>query len=260
MKKNANGGNPAKSTVTVNEPLTPMQIKKIVGKINKLARETVERGQMDIGVLVLDEIFQGSLDAAFSRDPFKSKPLQQVCADLELLVNRRRLGEWVRAAFLRKELIAKKVDCSNLSYSHFAALLQVDDVTKRNKLAAKANKGQWSARKLIDEVGKMKVPTVTEGKAQGPDQSSAEQAVKLLEVLSNPQALMKDEETKKLLANPQDMRDRVTLSTAIQLADVLDNLIASMLDSANLLKLAKKNIALVYVPKVEAIDVQAIEV
>jgi hypothetical protein len=81
----------------------------------------------------------------------------------------------------------------------------------------------------------------------------------------NPLALMKDEETKKLLGNPQDMRDRVALSTAIQIADRLDSLIASMKGSVNLLELAKKNISLAYIPApqvedADVIDVQAVEV
>jgi len=252
MKKNANGGNPAKPTVEVTETLTSPQVKKIVGEINKLARETVERGQMDIGDLVLKKVFQGSLGAAYSRDPYKSKSLQQVCADGDLMVNRRRLGEWVRAAALRKELMAKKVDCLNLSYSHFAALLQVDDEKKRNKLAATANKEQWSARKLIGEVDKTKVPTVTEGKAGGPGQSSDDKAEKLLQVLVNPLALMEDKEAQQLLANPQDMRDKVTYAVQMQIAGQIDKLIASMLDSANLLKLAKKNIAMITLGDVQA--------
>ena len=280
MAKKANGGNPArtrgkakaKATVAVKKKaanakaaavtvktLSPQDLAKIVGEINKLAIETVERGQMDIGDLVLKKVFQGSLDEATSRDPYKSKSMMQIIAHANLRVDRRRLGEWVRAAFVRKELIAKKVDCSNLSYSHFAALLKVDNDKSRKKLAADANKKQWPARTLAEKIGKEKVAKVTDGKAQGPGQSPEEKAEQLLEVIGNPLALMKDEETKKLLASPQDMRHLVPLSAALRMADKIDSLIASMKDSVNLLELAKTNIAQAFLPK-QVIDVQANEV
>jgi len=239
----------AKAGTEAAKTLTPQQVKKVVSDINKLARETVERGMLAIGLLVLEAVFQGILEAAFSRNPYKSKSLQLVCKETDLMVDRRRLGEWVRAAALSKELIAKKVDCSNLSYSHFAALLQVDDEKNRNKLAAKANKGQWSARKLAEEIGKMNPAKVSERKSKD-----------LLKILGNPVAFMKDEETKKILGSPQDMRDKVPLSTAMLLADSIDGLIASMKGSVNLLELAKKNISLAYIPAPRVEDADVIDV
>ena len=64
MKKKANGGNPAGPTADVTKILSPHEVTKLVGEINKLAIETVERGKMDIGDLVLKKVFQGSLDEA----------------------------------------------------------------------------------------------------------------------------------------------------------------------------------------------------
>jgi hypothetical protein len=249
MKNNATEGNPVNRESGL---LSREQIEAVVNKINHTAIATVERGALEIGDIVLEDVFQGSLDEATSRNPLKDVSMILVCAHKGLMVNRRRLGEWVRAAGLRKELIAKDVDCSNLSYSHFAALLQVDDEEKRKNLAETANNEEWAARKLIDEVGGTKV---AKKKAQKPGQSSEEQAIKLLEVLSNPQALMKDEETKRLLANPQDMRDKVTEAAAYQLALRIDQLIASMLDSADLLKLAKKNIVMITLERLQADEV-----
>ena len=160
---------------------------------------------MDIGNLVLKKVFQGSLDKATSRNPYKSKSMIQIIADENLRVDRRRLGEWVRAAFVRKELMAKKVDCSNLSYSHFAALLKVDDEKNRKKLAAAANKAQWTARMLTAEVDKLKVPAITEGTAQGhvlpPDMTVG----RLLNALTDPRALMKDKEAQQILGSPQEL-------------------------------------------------------
>ena len=250
----------AKAVSVTDETMLNQEVIKIVGEINKLAIETVERGKMDIGDLVLTKVFRGSLNEATSRNPYKSKSMKQVVKHKDLRVDRRRLGEWVRAAFARKELMAKNVDCSNLSYSHFAALLKVDDEKDRKKLAREANKKQWSARKLADEIGRQKVEKVSTGTAQEAAQSPAEKAEKLLEVIGNPLALMEDEETKKLLGSPQDMRHLVTLSVAMRMAERIDSVIASIKDSVNLLELAKTNIAKAFLPDEQVIDVQATEV
>jgi hypothetical protein len=247
----------AKAVSVTDETMLNQEVIKIVGEINKLAIETVERGKMDIGDLVLTKVFRGSLNEATSRNPYKSKSMKQVVNHKDLRVDRRRLGEWVRAAFARKELMAKNVDCSNLSYSHFAALLKVDDEKDRKKFAREASKKQWSARKLADEIGGQKVEKVSTGTAQEAAQSPAE---KLLEVIGNPLALMEDEETKKLLGSPQDMRHLVTLSVAMRMAERIDSVIASIKDSVNLLELAKTNIAKAFLPDEQVIDVQATEV
>jgi len=98
MKKNANEGNSAKTSANVTATFTQADAKTVVRKINKLAIKTVEKGCMDIGDLVLTDVFQGSLGEACSKDPFKSNSLVMVCKEPDLIVNRRRLGEWVRAA------------------------------------------------------------------------------------------------------------------------------------------------------------------
>jgi len=283
MAKKANGGNPAKKTskakakakdkVTVKtkatakavkvteitkaaKTLSPQEVAKIVGEINKLAIDTVERGQMDIGDLVLEKVFQGSLDEATSRNPNKSKSMMQIIADENLRVDRRRLGEWVRAAFVRKELIEQKVDCSNLSYSHFAALLKVEDGKKRKKLAADANKGQWTARMLTAAVDKLKDPAVTEGKAQVPTLPSDMTVGRLLEAAANPRVLMKDKEAQQFLGNPQDL-ERLEWDVRMQLGKIADELLKCMVGSVDLLKLAKKNIALIELGDPDVIDVEA---
>jgi len=254
MAKKANGGNPAKAIVKAKagteaaKTLTPQQVKKVVSDINKLARETVERGMLAIGLLVLEAVFQGILEAAFSRNPYKSKSLQLVCKEQGLMVDRRRLGEWVRAAALSKELIAKKVDCSNLCYSHFATLLQVEDEKERNKLAAKANKGQWSARKLAEEIGKMNPANVSDGKSKG-----------LLKLLGNPEALMKDKEAQKILESPEDL-EKLSFDIRLHIAKRADEMVKWMVGSTNLLKLAKKNIALIEFGDPDVIDVEVIDV
>lgn len=277
MAKKANEVNPAKNTskaeaklqekatvkteatakaTKVAKSLTKQEVKNLVSEINKLAIETVERGMLAIGLLVLEKVFQGILEAALSRNPYKSKTLQQVCAHADLRVDRRRLGEWVRAAALSKDLMAKGVDCSNLNYSHFAALLKVDDDKKRQKLAADANKGPWTARKLIEEVGKLKVTTVTEEKAQELALPSNMTVGRLLTALANPRILMEDKEAQQFLGNPQDM-EVLPFDIRMQVARLCNDLFKWIADSVPLLKLVKKNIALIELKDSEVIDVEA---
>jgi hypothetical protein len=257
MTKNANGGIPGKKAVETakktDKPLTPQQVKKIVGDINRLY-VTVGKGQLEIGDFVLNQVFQGSLDEASSRDPYKNKSMALVCGHVDLNVNRRRLGEYVRVAYSRKELIAHNEGCSNLIYSHFAALLQVKDAKERNKLAVKASKGQWSVHKLAEEIGKKKTAKADNGKKQDTGQPSVGIAEQLMQILCNPLALMKDEEVKKMLANPEAIKVQMPLSAAIQLAEVVDELITSMFESAKLLEEAKENIALAYMRKGKAMN------
>jgi hypothetical protein len=132
----------------------------VVGHINDLAIKTVERGALEIGEYVLDAVFKGSLDKALSKNPNKSQSLQDVCNHQKLMVNRRTLGGWVRAANLKRTLVSREVDCSNLTLSHFTALLQVKDEATRDDLAAKANDGRWCVHKLSVEVDMTKGLTV----------------------------------------------------------------------------------------------------
>lgn len=270
MKKNANGGNSAKTSsktkaeakVTVKNKaiskaeaadvaantLTKKQVKKIVSEVNQLASDTVERGMLAIGLLILEKVFKGILEAVFSRNPFKSKSLQEVSKDPDLRVDRRRLGEWVRAAYLSKNLIARKVDCSNLCYSHFAALLQVEGEDTCDKLAAKANKGNWSARKLAEEIDKLNPATASEKKSKD-----------LVKLLDNPQALMKDKDAQKILESPRDL-EKLPFDIRMHIAKRAEEDAKIVIEYINLLKLARKNIALIELGDGDVIDVEATDV
>jgi hypothetical protein len=183
------------------QPKTPksIDVDKVVKKINQRAIETVELGAMDIGELVLKEVFGGNLSDALSRNPNKDVSLQQVAQHPDLLVNRRTLGTWVRAANLRKVLIAKKVDCSNLRYSHFAALLRVTDENKCRELAERAHKSQWSARKTIAEIDGMKQKRMANGNGNGnkDTQETVDKSLELIRMVENPVNLAAKEAAEK---------------------------------------------------------------
>ena len=265
MKKNANEGNSEGTSANMTVAFSVDEAKKVVRKINKLAMKTVEKGAMDIGELVLNEVFQGRLGEACSKDPFKSSSLQMVCKERDLMVNRRRLGEWVRAAALRKELIAKKVECFHLYYSHYAALLQVEDEKELVKLARTASKEQWSVRDLAKAIGKKKSAAAQSGNSVElvqPDQLKAEQ---LIQAAGDFLALMQDQDNQRLLEDPQELKDRLGFDVRIQLARRIDDLVACISNPKSLLKLARRNISQIEAEALQAydadvIDVQAVEV
>jgi hypothetical protein len=263
MAKKKNEGNPGKKNANVTPTFSEADAKKVVHKINKVARKTVEKGCMDIGDVVLEDVFQGSLDEVCSKDPFKSNALVLVCKDPELMVNRRRLGEWVRAAHLCKELKAKKVDCTFLSYSHFAALLKLDDEKKCVELATSANKEQWSARELAKKIGKKKAArSIKEDAGNQPQVTdiTRAKAEQLMRTAGEFLALMQEEETQRLLEDPQELKDRMAYDIRIQFAHWVDQFVSKMSDSTNLLKVAKRNIRRIEAEALGAPEDDVIEV
>jgi hypothetical protein len=210
---------------------------------------------VDIGEYVLEAVFQGSLGEAFSRNPFKSKPLPQVWADTDLMIiSRRWLGERVRADALLKELTKWKVDRFFLSYSHFAALLQKDD-QERLQLAAKGQSRALTSMEADRRNRWARAAKASWGKAETVQESSDEKTEDLLKKIRDPLVLMKDGDIRRLRQDRQELKDRPRLDMRIQVASRIDELIASMLDSANLLKQAKMNIALIELGEVQAEEV-----
>ena len=188
MKSKKHEAKPKKTSKGQTKAPGRIDVDKIVDKINQLAIETVEKGAMAIGELVLKEVFAGKLSEALSHNPNKDVSLQEICKHRELRVNRRTLGTWVRAADLKKVLIAQKVDCSNLGYSHYAALLRVSNAVKRRALAAQANKGKWSARKTIEAVEGMTQKRIANGNGneKKDDHGNSEKSQELIRMVENP--------------------------------------------------------------------------
>lgn len=232
MSNVAYEANPA--TARVEQTETPIDFKKVVYGINKLVKETVDKGRMETGDLVLDALFQGSLEEALSRNPYKSKSLEDLCKDPELLTDRRTLSKWVRAAALRRDLIANQVDCSKLYYSHLAALLAVTDEKSRRELAAEANQNEWSVRQISEKAASMKYGKAANGKAK-----------ELMKKMEDPLALLEDEETKRLLEDAQSLKEELESIERLTMVKFIDNVVARMLRSAELLRETKKNLVLI---------------
>jgi hypothetical protein len=229
MSKKANEGN-LKNTV-INKPKAAINVQSVVRGINQRMAK-VDEGSIGTGEFILDEVFQGSLNDALSRNPYKDKSMKQICDDPKLLVDRRVLASCVKAAFLRRTLLAVKVDCSKLRYSHFVALLKVTDEKKRRDLAVKANRGSWSVRQLIEKIDAAKQSANTVGKAK-----------RLVKKVEDPLALLKDEETKKLFQNPEELRRQLNTADRLLIANAIDAIVAKLATSTDILKRARKNIA-----------------
>jgi len=230
MKDTINEGYSVKPTANVPETLTPTEVEKVVLGINALAIETVERGAMEIGELVLDAVFQGRLSQAVSRNPYKSQTLQQICEHPKLHVNRRTLGGWVRAADFKRSLIADEVDCSKLKTSHFGALLQVADEETRRNLAVKANEEEWSVRDLVAEVDKSKLAKASNGKAK-----------ELMRILENPLDF-EDEEAKRMLSDTKVLEEELDSSGRLNMVKTIDSTVARIVHQLDLLRATKKNL------------------
>jgi len=207
-----------------------VDVNKVVSDINDIAIRTVERGAMEIGEYLLDAVFQGSLDKAHSKNPYKSESLQQVCAHQDLRVNRRTLGGWVRGANLKRTLMSKEVDCSSLTLSHFVALLQVKDEATRDDLAAKANEGEWSVRKLEDEVLVTRKLTV-------PDYIVKE----LLRIVENPLDF-EDEKATEMLSNKQVLSENLKSADRLGMVRGIDITVPRIEMFLDLLKTTKKSL------------------
>jgi hypothetical protein len=203
MTSKKNLTKPSKSSDRDSTDLTSTNLDNLIGKINEVAIKTVERGAMEIGKEVLDGIYEGSLSEALSHSPNKGVTLQDICEhpNLLLTINRRTLGTWVKAAHLKKVLIDYKIDCSKLRYSHFAALLRVTKEDKLVQIAKSAIDGNWSARKIIDEIEGLKRTRIPKNGGRG-NRISEESDDKnvVIRMVENPLTLVEEEAAQRISA------------------------------------------------------------
>jgi hypothetical protein len=229
MQKKANGATPKKTAAE--KPNNSIDIKAVVRGINdRMAK--VDKGSIETGEFILDKVFKGSLKDALSRNPYKDKSMKQIAKHPDLLVDRRVLGSCVKAAFLKRSLIAAKVDCPKLRYSHFVELLKVTDERKRRKLAADANRQEWSVRQLAEKA-----------KATKQTGKNVERVEVLVNKVEHPLALLNDEKTKKLLENPEELKQQLDSEGLERILQAIDDVVAKMASSTDFLKRAKKQIA-----------------
>jgi hypothetical protein len=229
MTKTNNEGTPRND---YNEQAQPsVDIEAIVSGINQRAVR-IDDATMDIGEYVLDEVFHGSLIAALSKDPYKSRSLRQVADSPELTISRKRLSTSVRAAAFRRDLMDDQVDSSRLTYSHWAALLKETDDEKRRDLALEAIQHGWSSRQINERIKVTKREQDSNGKAKW-----------ILRTMERPLDLVKDQEALGLLGDPAKLADQLKSADRLQMARAIDDIVEKLASSSEILKRAKKNIA-----------------
>lgn len=233
MEQIAVAGNPVEAQTEV---VAPIDVNKIVGGINALAIKTVELGGMEIGEYVLDELFQGNLSEAFSKNPYKSTSLKDVCKNPDLMVNPKTLGGWIKAADLRRTLTAQDVDCSKLTLSHYGELLRVEDQVKRNDFAKQASEVPWSVRTLKQKVDKTHTAGAT---VEGHAERTAKEFIKFLE---NPLVYSEDNASRKDLMDPNLLTEKLESGHRIKMVKVIDKSIAKIMRDLSFLKTTKTHL------------------
>jgi hypothetical protein len=224
-----NEGNPRNGSNEQTEHT--IDIDAIVRGINERAVR-IDDATMEIGGYVLGEVFQGSLEAALSKDPYKSRSLRQVADSPELTISRKRLSTSVRAAAFRRDLMDDQVDCSGLTYSHWAALLKETDNEKRQDLALEAISNGWSSRQINERVKVTKREQDSNGKAKW-----------ILRTMERPLDLVKDQEALGLLEDPAKLAEQLKSADRLLMARAIDDIVEKLASSSEILKRAKKNIA-----------------
>jgi hypothetical protein len=211
-----------------------VSVKEIVHNINRIAFDFVERGKMEIGHYVLQVVFNDNIDDVLSKNPNKTESLRKICDDPELRVDRRRLGNWVRAAALHRDLEANSVDCSGIMTSQLVALLRVKDKDKRRELANEVNSKGLSMRKILDRADEL-----------NGNGNSISVAKVLRKKIGNPLSLLEDKDLIALLKDEHRLAEEITYKDRTEIITAIDEVANQMEKSKTFLDEVRDNLFLV---------------
>jgi hypothetical protein len=211
-----------------------VSVKEIVRNINRIARGTVERGKMEIGEYVLQVVFKDKIDEVLSKSPYKTESLRQICDDPELRVDRRRLGNWVRAAALYRDLETNSVDCSAMMTSQLVALLTVKDQNKRRELASEVNNKGLSVRKILERADEL-----------NRNGNSLNAAKALRRKFNDPLSLLSDKEAVALLEDQDRLAKEIAYKDRIEMVTVIDEVADRIEVSKDFLGKVRDNLVLI---------------
>jgi hypothetical protein len=214
------------------EPAVP--IKDIVRKINLIALDTVERGKREIGEYVFTVVFKRNIDDVLSKNPYKTESMRKISEDPELRINRRRLGNWVRAAALCTDLEANNVDCSKIMTAQLAALLRVKDQGKRRELANEVNSEGLSLRQILQRADELN--------SNGNSKSAAKF---LRRKINDPLSLLADKEAIALLEDQDRLAEEIPYKDRIEMVTVIDEVADRMEMSKDFLEKVRDNLVLI---------------
>jgi|GEM_PF-5198896 len=210
--------------------LSSTQVDAVVKGINSIAVKTVEKGKMEIGEYVLSVVFMDDLKAVSSQNPYKNSSLSEIAKHPDLLVDRRQLGTWVRAAAFRRKLVQAGVDCTHLTYSHFAAFFRLKKEEKQIELAKEVSRDNLSVRQILDRIESSK-----NGKPSNQPHKD------LLKKVEDPFKLMEDKEATDLLSDPEKLAE-LTSGDRVDIVKAIDKTELQINKSQKFLRQAKKDI------------------
>ncbi|OGR22327.1 MAG: hypothetical protein A2277_20645 [Desulfobacterales bacterium RIFOXYA12_FULL_46_15] len=144
-----------KVTNLSNDDVDEKLIDEAVAFINETANKTIYKGSIEIGEYILENFFSGDLKLASSKNPKKLLSFNKLCEREDLTVHPNRLGLMVRVASQERFLAGKKVNTEELSYTHKAALVKLDNTDKKITAIEKCIKEKWSTRDLDDEIKRL---------------------------------------------------------------------------------------------------------
>ncbi|MFH0725186.1 MAG: hypothetical protein V2B19_02340 [Pseudomonadota bacterium] len=120
--------------------------------INEKANETLYKGSIEIGEYLLKTFFNGDIKMAASKNPKKLASFNKLCERPDLLVKSNTLGIMVRVASQEQYFINKQIDTKELSYTHKASLVKLDNDSKKITILNKCIKNKWTTREFETEI------------------------------------------------------------------------------------------------------------
>lgn len=127
-------------------------IDEAVEFINETATKTIYKGSIEIGEYILKHFFEDDIKLASSKNPKKQASFNKLCEREDLTLHPNSLALMVRVASQERFLAEKKVDTSELTYTHKASFVKLDNGQKKINLIRKCLDEKWTTRKLDDEI------------------------------------------------------------------------------------------------------------
>ncbi len=238
-KEEMNGDESSEPEETHPAPTLP--VKEIVNEINEIAKGTVDHGKMRIGEYVLDNVFAANIQLVLTKSPRKSRSLRAICEDRDLLVDHRRLGQWVKAAALRRDLEISGVEIAKLGFAQISALLLVENKDERVALAKRVAQESLSVRQIRDAANTGK-----------PKNLKQDQGAQILKKLSDPLSLLENEKDKDFLLDKERLVRELSSESRLRLIGQLDRRFAKIIEYKDFLAETKKTLLAIQLAELNA--------
>lgn len=138
------------------DPVNQDLVDRAVRFINEKACETMYKGAEEIGAYLLENFFNGDIELAISRSPYKCTTYAMLVNREDLLVHPATLSVMVRVAAQETFFFEKGFRADKLSYTHKAELVKLPNTDQKLALAREVSEGGHSTRQLALEVKRLR--------------------------------------------------------------------------------------------------------